>query len=193
VSLLFLGAALPLYSAEPTQEDAGKEARVPASKILVIYYSRTGTTAKVADAIAGATGADVERLMDTVDRSGFMGFMRSLFDAIRRRGTTLKPLSVDPALYEVVVIGTPDWGKSMSTPMRTFLETYKGRLRQVAFFLTDGKADHDAIFREMAALVGREPIACLGLPRDDVVKDRFAAKVETFVKSLPTLTSIDHF
>jgi flavodoxin len=188
--VLLMGAVLPLHAAEPAPADTNKEAPMLSSKkILVLYYSRTGTTAKLADAIAKTVGADVERLEDTVNRAGFMGFMRSLMDAIRKRGTTLKPLTLDPTVYELVIIGTPDWGKSVSAPMRTFLETYRGRLHQVAFFLTDGKADHDAIFREMASLVGKEPVAVLGIPHNDVVQDRYLGQVDVFVKSLPTLTA----
>lgn len=153
--------------------------------MLVIYYSRTGATAKLAEAIASATGADVEPLRDTVNRAGAWGFIRSIRDAAGKRGTVLEPLHVDPTRYDLVVIGTPDWGKSISAPVRTFLEAYRGHLGQVAFFLTDGEADHDAIFREMGRLAGREPVAVLGVAHDDVVLDRFEAKLRPFLKALP--------
>jgi hypothetical protein len=66
------------------------------SRILVVYYSRTGTTAELAEAIARATGADVERLVDTVARSGGLGFLRSLRDAASKRRTTLEPFGSIP-------------------------------------------------------------------------------------------------
>lgn len=184
-----LGAALllacPLHTACSAPGPNPQVVHKRASNMLVIYYSRTGTTEKVAQAIAQATGADVESLADTQDRSGFWGFLISLRDGIGRRGTTLEPLGVDPTEYELVVIGTPDWARSVSAPTRTFLETYRGRLRQVAFFLTDGKRDHEDIFREMASLAGRDPVATLGIPHDDVVAGRYGAQVEAFVASLP--------
>lgn len=160
------------------------EVAMPGSTTLVVYYSRTGTTRVVAHAVAQRLAADVEPLRDNVDRDGTLGFLRSLYDAIRRNGATLQPLSVDPAAYDLVIIGTPDWGKSIAAPTRTFLQEHRGRLRNVAFFLTDGTSDHAAIFREMAQLVGREPVATLGIPQTVVNARQHEAQVQAFVDTL---------
>ncbi len=184
IAVLLLGLAVAL-SSDARPGEVKTEAQMAHSKILVLYYSRTGTTAKLGQAIAKATGADVEALIDTKDRQGAIGFVRSIIDAGRRSTTTLKPLRVDPAQYELVVLGTPDWGKSISSPMRTFLAAYKGKLKQVAFFLTDGTSDHAGIFKEMAELSGREPVATLGVPHDDVWNDRYAEPLKQFLSALP--------
>ena len=159
--------------AAPTRE----EVRVPSSNILVVYYSRTGNTARVAEAVAKRTGADVEALVDTVERRGAGGFVRAMKSAFARDTTTLAPLSVDPAAYDLVLVGTPDWGGGMSAPTRTFLQQQRGRLASVGFFLTDGEADHAKVLAEMATTVGRRPVAVLGVPDDDVKADRCAAAV----------------
>lgn len=186
--LLAIAGAVALVSVlsaagdEPVKK---KEVRMPASSTLVIYYSRTGTTKTVAEAIAKSTGADLERIEDTVNRAGATGFLRSLWDAGRKSETKLQPLGVDPAAYRLVIVGTPDWGSSVSAPVRTFLKAQQGRLPEVAFFLTDGTKDHTAVFRDMAVLAGREPVATLGIPQAEVVAGRYAEPVERFVKSLP--------
>jgi flavodoxin len=153
-------------------------------KALVVYYSRTETTAELAKAIAEAIGADLEVLNDTVSRAGTGGFLRSLRDAIGRRGTTIEPLRADLAAYDLVVVGTPDWGGAVSAPVRTFLRENRERLSRVAFFLTDGAADHEKVFRDMAELAGREPVASLGVPHDDVQAGGYADRVAAFVASL---------
>lgn len=158
---------------------------MPTSNILVIYYSRSGTTAELADAIARPLGADVERIQDTQKREGFLGFLRSLRDTFRRGSSPIRPLSVDPAAYDLVIIGTPDWGQSVAAPMRTFLAAQKGRLRRVAFFLTDGAADHARVFQTMMELSGAKPVATLAIPHADVVNDRFQEKVDAFLAELP--------
>ncbi len=177
---ILLGLATPI---DARAEDP-KEAQVSNSKILVVYYSRTGTTRKLAESIATATGADIEALVDTVNRNGFFGFMRSMRDAGGRRSTTLKPMQHDPTQYDLVIIGTPDWGRSVSAPTRAFLVQYRGRLPKVAFFLTDGAGDHKAVFLDMTLLVDAEPVAVLGIPHDDVVRNKYADRVEAFAKSL---------
>jgi len=183
--LLAVGLGFSALLSPDPPPAAPKELRMPTSNVLVIYYSRTGTTQKLAEAIAKATNADLEPLTDTVNRKGFGGFMRSLMDTFRRRGSTLNPLGVDPTGYDLVVIGTPDWGKSVAAPVRTFLGEHQGKLRRVAFFLTDGTTDHAAVFRDMASMVGAEPVAVLGVPQADVVADRYAEKLAAFVKALP--------
>ncbi|MDY6965570.1 MAG: hypothetical protein SVM80_06305 [Halobacteriota archaeon] len=40
-------------------------------KSHLVYYSRTGTTKKVADAISDIINCDIEEIVDTKDRSGF--------------------------------------------------------------------------------------------------------------------------
>jgi hypothetical protein len=189
--LLALGvvllAVVPRFVANGVSAPDQKEARMRTSNTLVVYYSRTGTTEKLAHAIAQRTEADVERLRDTVDRRGAMGFMRSLWDAIRRRGSTLQPLELDPTQYQLVIIGTPDWGKGPSAPVRTFLSTYRGKLHQVAFFLTDGWTDHQAVWNEMTTLGGDRPVATLGLPHEEVLVNRFADRLELFVHALPKI------
>jgi hypothetical protein len=153
-------------------------------RALVVYYSRTETTAELAKAIAEAIGAELEPLVDTVSRSGGRGFLRSLRDAAGRRSTTIEPLRADPGAYDLVVVGTPDWGGAVAAPVRTFLQEQRERLPRIAFFLTDGAADHEKVFRDMAELAGREPVASLGVPHDDVVAGGYAGRVAAFAASL---------
>ena len=159
------------------------EQRKP-GRILVVFYSRSGTTRRLAESIAGAAGADLEPLVDTVGRKGARGLVRSLRDAATHETTTLAPLGVDPTAYDLVVVGTPDWGGAVSVPVRTFLGAYAGRLRDVALFLTDGSGEHEAVFHEMAGLVRREPVACLGILHDEIGESGYDDKVEAFAEAL---------
>lgn len=159
------------------------------STILVLYYSRTGTTARLARAIADATGAELAPIEDTVERLGVLGLFRSLRDAFGRRRTIIRPLRVDPGAYELVIVGTPVWGNAAAAPVRAFFEDYRARLSTVAFFLTDGLSSHDDVFRDMAALAGREPVARLGLAHDVVAQEQWSDAVAGFVRTLPALRS----
>lgn len=153
-------------------------------KTLVIYYSRSGTTEKLALAIAKAFDADLERVIDDVDREGAAGFLRSLRDAVRHRDTTIEPLAHDVSKYDLVIIGTPDWGQAVAAPARAVLAQCRERLHHVAFFLTDGVADHAKIFREMAELCGHEPVAVLGIPGKQVNEGHYDEAVATFANTI---------
>jgi NAD(P)H-dependent FMN reductase len=153
-------------------------------KVLVAYYSRTGNTKRLARAIAAALDADVEEIHDPTDRSGALGFLRSGIEAYAGVLAGVDHPRRDPADYDVLVVGTPVWAGSVSSPARTYLWHERARLPQVAFLATLGARGHERAFEQMKGLAGRAPLATLavrdgalahGLPRDEVA--RFAEAV----------------
>jgi len=105
-------------------------------KSLVVFYSRTGTTREVVEAISGLLQCDLEEVLDTKNRAGILGYLRSGSDAFLKRLAAIKETRTDPALYDIVIIGTPIWAYVMSSPIRTYLSRNKNRFKQVAFFCT---------------------------------------------------------
>ena len=71
---------------------------------LVVYYSRTGNTRKLAKIIAEKLKADIEEIEDSTSRSGPLGWLRAGRDAGLKSLTKLKPLKKDPSNYDMVII-----------------------------------------------------------------------------------------
>jgi len=46
-------------------------------KGLIVYFSRTGRTRKVAEALQEATGFDLEEIKEKAGRVGTLGFLKS--------------------------------------------------------------------------------------------------------------------
>ncbi len=154
------------------------------AKVLVVYFSRTGNTKRIARAIATALQADVEEIHDPTDRSGILGYLRSGLEASAGMLVELEHPRRDPADYDVVVVGTPVWAMSVSSPVRTYLWHERPKLPPVAFFATLGGMGAERAFEQMKAVAGRAPIAALvvrervaqhGAPRGEV--ERFADAV----------------
>jgi flavodoxin len=152
-------------------------------RLLVVFYSRTGTTKKVAEAIAAKLGCDIEEIIDTKSRRGLLGFLRSGLEATLKRLTTIEEIKNDPALYDVVIIGTPVWNGTMSSAIRTYLSQYKEDLQNIAFFCTQGSSGNNA-FEEMESLCGKKPLALLELTSKEVEKGEGTDKVEQFVTEI---------
>jgi flavodoxin len=134
-------------------------------KALVLYYSRSGHTRKAAEEIATALGADIEELKDNSNRGGPIGFLKSGREARAGATVTLEPLSHDPSAYDVVVVGTPVWASTMSSPVRTLLSGDAVREVKVAWFCTAGatsRSMHEGCFRAMTEESGCTPVATLG-------------------------------
>ena len=153
-------------------------------KTLVAYYSRTGTTKKIAEILAEKLGADVEEIRDTVNRQGIKGYLMSGRDAMKKNLTKLEALKFNPKEYDLVIIGTPIWGWNMSVPIRTYLTENKDQFSKVAFFCTMGGSGDVKAFAEMEQITGRKPLVTLSLKTVEVVKNNFSEKLEDFVAKL---------
>jgi flavodoxin len=154
------------------------------SKTLVVYYSRSGTTRALAKAIAEALRCDIEEIAETTSRAGVLGYMRSIFEAIWRIPSPIKTVERDPGSYDLVIIGTPVWAGSVSSPVRSYLTANKAHFGETAFFCTLGGRGSDSAFGQMEALTGRPPRARCAVRASDVESSRYAADVSRFVGAL---------
>jgi flavodoxin len=57
---------------------------MPAPKILVVYYSRSGTTRAVAKALSARLKSSFEEIVETRGHDGFLGYWRSIIEARRK-------------------------------------------------------------------------------------------------------------
>ncbi len=155
-----------------------------AHKILVVYYSRTGNTRKIAQEIATKLGCDIEELIDTKNRKGFLGYLKSGYDAIRKRPTILQPLKTNAEEYDLVIIGTPIWGWNVSTPVRTYIIQNRGKFNKIAFFCTMGGSGDAKAFETMSTLTGLVPVSTMAITEKELKGGRYSTKLEKFISEL---------
>jgi len=153
-------------------------------KCLVVYYSRTGNTRKIGEAIASALSCDIEEVIDKKDRAGVTGFFVGAKDAQLKRSTEIEEPKKNPADYDVVIVGTPVWAWTMCPAIRAWSTRQRDRLPQVAFFLTTGGTGIERTFRHMAELCGKEPLATLALKEKVVKKGGWEEALKMFVGKL---------
>lgn len=153
-------------------------------KILVVYYSRTDLTRRVALKLATALGADVEELIDTNKRAGALGYLMAGRDAIQKKLVRIEALRYNPADYDLVLIGTPTWAYTMACAVRTYLTSNGSAIKQVAFFATHDSDGGSQAIRQMADLVGQAPRAELVLTSKEAAQDNYAEKLQAFVAKL---------
>lgn len=154
------------------------------SRVLVAYYSLTGHTRQVADAIVAACEADTEAITDVRSREGFFGWWRSGREAWLDRPGEIGAVEKDPGDYDLVILGTPVWAGRVSSPMRAYLTRQGARCKRVALFCTQGGAGAERALRQMAELCGREPVATLVVNERDFKAGDVQDKVVGFVRLL---------
>lgn len=153
-------------------------------KVLVVYYSRSGNTRAIAEAVAERLGADIEVIRDDARRGGLFGFFRSGREAWRERPADIAPSVHDPADYDIVVIGTPVWASNMSSPARAYIERHRSRLGRIALFCTVGGMGADKALFRMEALADRTPVASLAVTERDFKEGADKAKVAAFADAI---------
>ncbi len=150
-------------------------------KILIVYYSRTGTTKKVAETLQKQFNCDTEEIISAKNRSGFLGYM------ICGRETTLKtlpkiePNKKNPENYDLIILGTPVWGWNISSPIRTYLARNKNKFKNIAVFCTMGHDGEKQSFAEIEKICGKKLIAKVGIKTKNAKKENLEEQLEKFI------------
>ncbi|WP_316178400.1 hypothetical protein [Bradyrhizobium sp. SZCCHNRI1009] len=106
-------------------------------------------------------------------------YVRSVIEARRQVPSRIATIAKDPSSYDLVVVGTPVWAWSLSSPVRAFLLASRSRLPAVAFFCTLDRA-----FGQMQELAGKPPVGCLAITAREVASATYQAKVVMFAEAL---------
>lgn len=150
-------------------------------KKLVLSYSRTGTTKKIAQEIAKKMNADLDEIIDLKNRSGFLNWFIAGKDGMKGNLTNIR-YNKDPKKYDLIVIGTPIW-VNMVPAVRTYLIKNKDKIKKIAFFSTRGGEKIGKTFEEMEKL-SKKPIAVFSLRTQEVKDGLYENKLNEFCKGL---------
>jgi flavodoxin len=151
---------------------------------LIVYFSRTGRTRKVAEAIQALTGFDMEEIKEAKGRSGPIGWLKSGMESTRKMLPQIEALQHDQASYDLVVIGTPIWASNMSSPVRAYVTKHGHDARSVALFCTGDGDNPEKAFVPLTELLGKEPIATMGLIGERREGEAATQRIEAFVARL---------
>jgi len=152
-------------------------------KTLVVYYSRSGFTRQVAQAVARLCDGDLDEIREADDRLGIWGFLRSCYEVLAKRQPSIAPVTADPADYAMVIIGTPIWANHLASPVRSYIVSRRNGLRRVAFFCTSRSTPGDAVFAEMAKLCEQKPVATVAIAAQEILAGRHMSRLDPLVKA----------
>ena len=110
-------------------------------KVLVAYFSYSGTTKNVATALSEKTGGD---LFEIAAQDGYSDVYQKSNREIRNNDRPLLTNTV-PNMdeYDIVFVGYPVWWHATPAPINTFLESYNLTGKLIIPFCTSGGSDID--------------------------------------------------
>lgn len=107
---------------------------------LIAYYSFSGTTRKMAKAIAAATGGDILELIP--EKPYDFSYNTASKEARNEiaRGYCPKLLAGNTSIheYDIIFVGSPNWFKSIVPPVLTFLHSHDFTDKTIVPFCTHG-------------------------------------------------------
>lgn len=129
--------------AEATQNEAtGSDAEhgKDGSSALVVYFSWSGNTENVANAIVNQTGADV---FEIVPEDAYVDDYNALLDiAAEEKENGTRPAIAgtidDISQYDIIYVGYPNWWSDMPMILYTFFDSYDLSGKTLAPFCTSG-------------------------------------------------------
>lgn len=121
-----------------------QEATTENTKVLVCYFSATGTTEKAAQRIAEITGG---KLFNIEPAEPYTAADLDWRDSLSRSSVEMRNRTFRPALkdsvtdlsdYAVIFIGYPNWWNTHPTIINTFIESNDLKGKTIVPFMTSG-------------------------------------------------------
>jgi flavodoxin len=116
--------------------------------LLIIYYSREGSTGLIARGLAQATGGTLRRLVDSRTMANG-GMFRALLAALLGLGTTLVDPDYTVEPHEGVVIMTPVWLGNPAPAVTTFIGNAHLKGRETFIVAVGGTAGNPGAIARM--------------------------------------------
>ncbi|MDD5193180.1 MAG: flavodoxin [Candidatus Nanoarchaeia archaeon] len=148
-------------------------------RILVVFYSRSGNTKNVGNEIASILNADICEI-ESQHYNGILGYIKAGYQAVKKKKPLIR-FSKNPDNYDTIIIGTPNWGSAMASPVRTFIE---GReFISPAYFCLQGGSGGEKILKDFEQLCGK-PLATMIINDPELKTDIHKNKINEFCEKI---------
>lgn len=106
------------------------------SKILIVYYSLTGSTRFIAECLNESLETDKLELKPVKELNPDKGtkFMWGGAQSTMKKKPELEPIEINPVEYDLIIIGTPVWAWNFTPPVRSFLSMFDFTDKKVALW-----------------------------------------------------------
>ena len=132
------------------------------AKTLVAYFSATGRTAKAAELLADALGADIHEIQPKVPytKADLNWLNKKSRSSVEMNNRTFRPeiaeSNVQIAEYDVIFLGFPIWWYVAPTIINTFLESSDFSGKKIILFATSGGSKFGKTVEELKVSVSAD-------------------------------------
>ena len=152
-------------------------------KTILVYYSRTWITRKVAEYIQQLINCDIEEIIDKKNRSWILWYLWAGKDAALKKLTEINDTKLNLSDYDTLIIGTPVWDFTMSSGIRTYIQQNKKKLpSKIIFYCTMWWGGERTTFQDMTYLCQKTPIWAIWFKTKEIVRNEFQERLKNFLQ-----------
>lgn len=152
-------------------------------KNLIVYYSRTGNAEVIATSLKKELDCDCEMIIDNVNRKGIIGYIKSGYEASKKKCPPIAGLKHDIKEYNSVIIVTPIWAGTMVSPMRTFIKDNIKNIKNLSIIVTSA-GDDCRIAKDLIESFKREIKTLKIIPQRKVKNGEYKIELTKFIKEM---------
>ena len=151
---------------------------------LVAYYSRTGHTRTIGEAIAKALSADIDEITESKNRQGKLNYIKAGRDSKEGNLAEIE-FEKNPQDYDTIIIGAPIWAGNPIPPLRAYLKEADLKGKRVAFFICSQGTGYTEMFPQLVALTpDSEHIGNFGIQDKRFKNEDYSADLEAFIEQV---------
>lgn len=154
------------------------------TKTLVISYSHTGTSRKLARLLCAQQGWPAGEVLELRPRAGVSGTLRCVLDSLLRRRPPARYDGPPLKDFDSVVLIAPIWLGRVAGPMRSFVANYAESLPDIAVLSVMGSDATPAAAAEIARLGERTPLLAAAFTSREIEDGSCAARLKAFGDAL---------
>ncbi|MEJ8850670.1 flavodoxin [Variovorax rhizosphaerae] len=158
-------------------------------KVLVIFYSLTGTSRSVAKLLCAQQNWPMAEITQVHRRTGGWGNLLCIVDSMLHLRPPIRYLGPHPADFDAVVLISPIWLMRLASPMRSFLADHRKRLPEVAVVSVMGGTGVPDAAEEVGRWIGRPPAWSTTVTAREVEDGSCAERMQVFAAALATADS----
>lgn len=136
-------------------------------KILVVYYSKSGNNAYLAEKIGDAINADIEAIRPVIT-----AFPVVMLLSMLKIGSGIRKIVCDLTEYDKVILCGPIWAGFLCSATLDFIKRYKSSIKKLYFATCcgsdesqkDSKFGYGRVFKQVRDAAGENCIHCEAFP-----------------------------
>ncbi|WP_052447387.1 flavodoxin family protein [Clostridium polynesiense] len=127
-------------------------------KILVVYFTRSGTSEKIALELNKHYKCIIDKIEVNDKLGGVYGYLRAAYQGKNRIQSSSIDVKNNPGEYYLTIIVTPLWAGNMSSPVRAYINKYKNDINSYGLIITHKGGSYEKAVKDTEEILQKKAL-----------------------------------